>query len=131
VDRKGHLWSFDIESPTVPGLMAGSEYWTFSQYDALGQDALGVAPDELDVLFIDVDPHGFEQTLTILTLWVPRVAPGGVVLLHDTEWPEGHTGTPGSATSAVGRALDVYCGMKTLEWRNIGGNNGLGVLRIR
>ena len=131
VDRKGHLWSFDTADADVPGVFRESGYWTFTQADALGEKALDVAPREIEVLFIDLDPHSFEQTLTALTLWVPRLVPGGVALLHDTEWPEVNYVRPGSAESEVGRALDVYCGMKDLEWQNLSGCNGLGVLRIR
>lgn len=131
VDRKGHLWSFDIAEPDVPDLFRESDYWTFTQADGLGEKALDTAPREIEVLFVDLDPHSFEQTLTALTLWVPRLVPGGVALLHDTEWPEINYVRPGAADSEVGRALDVYCGMKALEWRNVSGCNGLGILRIR
>lgn len=131
IERKGHVWSFDLEPPAVPDAFTDSDYWTFTQADALGERALDVAPRQLEVLFIDLDPHSFEQTLTALTLWVPRLVPGGVALLHDTEWPEINCVRPGAAESEVGKALDVYCKMRDLEWRNIPGNNGLGVLRIR
>lgn len=131
VDRKGHVWSFDIAPAVVPDCFRESEYWTFTQDDALGEHALDVAPKQIEVLFIDLDPHSFEQTLTALTLWVPRLVPGGVALLHDTEWPEINYVRPGAAESEVGRALDVYTKMKGLEWQNISGCNGLGILRVR
>ena len=131
VTGRGHVWSFDIEPPDVPDAFRESEHWTFTLADALREKALAEAPAELDVLFVDLDPHSFEQTLTALTLWVPRVRRGGVVLLHDTEY-----GTPAAAfydphESAVGKALDVYCAMKDLAWENRPGCHGLGVLRIR
>jgi predicted O-methyltransferase YrrM len=130
-DRKGHLWSFDIAPADVPQDFRDSEHWTFTETDGLGELALDTAPKEIDVLFIDLDPHSFEQTLTALTLWVPRIVPGGVALLHDTEWPEINYVRPGAAESEVGKALDVYCKMKDLEWRNKSGCNGLGILRVR
>jgi predicted O-methyltransferase YrrM len=131
VHGRGHVWSFDIDPADVPQEFRDSDYWTFTQTDGLGELALDTAPREIEVLFIDLDPHSFEQTLTALTLWVPRIVPGGVALLHDTEWPEINYVRPGAAESEVGRALDVYCTMKGLEWRNKSGCNGLGILRVR
>jgi hypothetical protein len=83
------------------------------------------------VLFIDLDPHSFEQTLAALMMWAPRVRPGGVILCHDTEWPEINYVRPGAAESEVGRALDTFCKLRGHEWENRHGCNGLGVLRIR
>ncbi len=107
----------------------GSPYWSFLRGDALAPEALAWAPKDINVLFIDIDPHDFEQTLTALTLWTPRVMPGGVVLLHDTEKYIGAEYI--TEESGVWRALDLYCGMKHLEWRNRPGCNGLGILRVR
>src|SRR5258708_28394811 len=75
VDRKGHLWSFDTADADVPEAFRESEYWTFTQADALGEKALDVAPRGIDGLFIDLDPHSFEQTRTALPLCVPRPLP--------------------------------------------------------
>lgn len=41
-------------------------------------------PGSVDVLFVDTDPHSFEQTRGWLDAWVTRVlAQGGVALFHD------------------------------------------------
>ena len=129
--RRGHVWSIDIADADVPGEWRESEYWTFLKGDALSPWALDLTPDTIDVLFIDLDPHSFEQTLAALMMWAPRVSPGGVILCHDTEWPEINYVRPGAAESEVGRALDTFCKLRGHEWRNRPGCNGLGVLRIR
>ena len=129
--RRGHVWSIDIAGAQVPGEWRDSPYWTFLKGDALSPWALDLAPAQIEVLFIDLDPHSFEQTLAALMMWAPRVTPGGVILCHDTEWPDiGYT-APGSADSEVGRALDAFCAMRGHTWDNRHGCNGLGVLRIR
>ena len=130
IDRKGHVWSFDIRPAEVPDAFIESEYWTFTQCDALSPEALAVAPPQIDVLFVDL-MHTFVETLTACTLWVPRITPGGVALFHDTEWPEINYARPAAHESEVGRALDVYCKMRDLSWENIPGCNGLGILRVR
>jgi predicted O-methyltransferase YrrM len=130
-DRRGHVWSYDLDPADVPEAFAASGYWTFCQRDALSPAAVDTAPREVEVLFIDLDPHSFEQTLAALMMWAPLVRPGGVILCHDTEWPEIRNVTAGSAESEVGRALDAFCKMRGHEWRNRHGCNGLGVLRIR
>lgn len=130
VERKGHVWSYDVNPPDVPDCYHESDYWTFSRCDATTADALALGPPQVDVLFVDL-LHTFEETLTVCTLWVPRIPPGGVALFHDTEWPEINYVRPDAHESAVGRALDVYCKMRGLEWTNIPGCNGLGVLRVR
>jgi len=131
VARNGKVWSFDLDVPDVPELFWRSRAWSFHQLDALSQEALDAGPAMADVLFVDLDPHSYEQTLAVLRLWVPMVRPGGVVLCHDTEWPEINGVAPGSAESEVGRALDDFCAeMGGLAWENRHGNNGLGVLRL-
>lgn len=126
---RGFVWSFDLEPPDVPWELTGP-HWSFRQLDALGPRAQAAAPDLIDVLFIDLDPHSFEQTRAALDLWAPRVRPGGVVLCHDTEWPEINARCPNAHDSGVGQALDDYCREHGLSWENRTGNNGLGVLRV-
>jgi len=126
---RGFVWSFDLAPADVPWELTGP-HWSFRQLDALGVRAQAAAPDLIDVLFIDLDPHSFEQTADALRLWVPRVRPGGVVLCHDTEWPEINARCPDPHDSGVGRALDDFCRERGLSWENRAGNNGLGVLRV-
>ena len=66
-----------------------------------------------------------EPTLAELRAYVPKVRPGGVVLMHDTD-------TPGTdiAWPDVPRALDDFCEEAGLSWLNHRGWNGLGVIEV-
>lgn len=133
IHRRGHVWSIDIDDPDVPACYAESGYWSFMKGDALSPDAVMWAPPQVEVLFIDLDPHSFEQTFAALMMWHKKMVPGGVILCHDTEWPAqfAEHQRPGQAESEVGRALDAFCHHVGLSWENRHGCNGLGVLRIR
>lgn len=98
---------------------------------SLSEAARAWAPREVDVLFID-SGHQYELTFGELMLHGPRVARGGVILLHDTENPN-ESGMPacGPHDSPVGRAIDTYCAVQGLEWVNRPGCGGLGVVRVR
>jgi predicted O-methyltransferase YrrM len=122
-DRRGTLWSCDISAPDVPASWHDLDYWRFIQEDCLGEVALALLPSRCDVLFVDVDPHSYAQTLEICARYVPRVRYGGVALFHDTD-PR--------ASSPVSMALDEYCRVTTgAEWRNKSGCHGLGIMRVR
>lgn len=43
---------------------------------------------QIDLLFIDGD-HSYEGVKTDLELWLPKVKPGGWVVMHDFGWAEG------------------------------------------
>lgn len=127
---KGHVWSIDISYAKVPDEWGDSGLWSFLQADALGGEALMWAPRRCNILFIDLDPHSYEQTGQALNLWLPRVVPGGVALLHDTEFPHvGGRPTP-VHESEVGRAVDRFCKGAGLEWHNMPGSFGMGVIRL-
>lgn len=42
---------------------------------------------ELDVIYIDTDPHTLDQLKEEMELWIPKVKPGGLVILHDYAHP--------------------------------------------
>jgi predicted O-methyltransferase YrrM len=76
----GHVWSADTEPPDVPAHWRGSGLWTFLQ----GDDLLLDPPEhEFDLVFIDTSHH-YGHTLAELRKYVPLVAVGGTVLLHDS-----------------------------------------------
>lgn len=126
----GHVWSIDLDHPDVPDEWHESGDWSFLRADALGGEALCWAPRRVNVLFIDLDPHSYEQTLQALGLWLPRVLPGGLVLLHDTEFPEINCMPTPVHESEVGRAMTHFCARRGLEWRNMPGCFGLGVIPL-
>lgn len=119
----GHLWSVDIAEPEVPAEWARSTLWTFTQGDDMDPGVVAAQPQKVEVLFLDVDPHSFEQTLAELRLYVPRVRSGGVVLAHDTKFAP-HDGFP------VARALAAFCEETGLVWAELGGEFGLGQIMI-
>jgi predicted O-methyltransferase YrrM len=124
----GRLWSVDCDPPQVPAHWHDLPEWRFLQADDVGAQAREWLPQACDLLFIDTS-HEFRHTVTELFLHVPRVKPGGIVLLHDTEWaPDGdeQMAEPGGP---VAEALDVYCAGTGLSWVNRAGSYGMGVLK--
>jgi predicted O-methyltransferase YrrM len=121
----GHLWSSDINPPRVPWL--GHEQWTFIK----GDDLLVAddMPDDVDVVFIDTSHH-YTQTLAELAVYVPKVKPGGVVLLHDVELERPEGAAPSDPAFPVRRAVDEFCAAQGLTPEYVTGCYGLGVIRI-
>jgi predicted O-methyltransferase YrrM len=123
----GHLWSGDVAMPEVPVEWFKNPHWTFLPGNDI--DLRFKMPQEIDVLFIDTN-HDYRHTLAELRTYVPRLAKGGVALLHDTQWDEGdaYLATP---TGPVAQALDYFCQEAPYEWTNRGskpGGYGLGLL---
>ena len=120
----GHLWSADVLPPAVPNDWREDARWHFLLADDLSPQALAWAPPVCDVLFIDTS-HTYEQTLAELEAYAPRVAPGGTVLLHDTQFQE-----DGPTDRDVARALDTWCAANDRSWENRPGSYGLGIIRM-
>lgn len=121
----GHVWSVDITPPRLPWV--NHPHWT-----VLVGDDLWLAddlPDDVDVLFIDTS-HYYQHTCAELAMFVPKVKPGGVVLLHDTELenPEGRPDTDPPFPVRV--AVEEFCADNGLTPEFIEGSWGLGVIRI-
>jgi cephalosporin hydroxylase len=78
-------------------------------------------------VFIDTS-HAYEHTLAELRRFVPLVAGGGTVLLHDTRyeptpWEVGNVPQP---HFPVARALDTFCGETGRSWTDHDAQFGLG-----
>jgi predicted O-methyltransferase YrrM len=129
----GHVWSVDLGAPSVPAWWGETGRWTLTVGDDLDPAVADAQPAELDVLFIDTS-HTYDQTLDELRLYVPRVRPGGRVLLHDTELDGPDRGyiRPGGTDVPfpVARALDDFCAGVGLAWENHTGSYGLGVIDV-
>lgn len=125
----GHVWSVDITNPHAPRMWTESGRWTLHVGDDLDPAIVAALPDQVDIVFIDTS-HLYAQTLAELRLYAPKVKPGGVVLLHDTELEAPHGATADDPPFPVAVALRKHAeanGM-TVEW--VSGCNGLGVLYI-
>jgi len=114
---KGHLYSVDLNETPDLFWFGGTGRWSFLEADALGRKAAEWVPPEIDVLFVDLDPHSFDQTAAMILAWLPRVRKGGTALFHDTSWGGG---------TGVRDALEA----SGVAWENREGSNGLGVVRL-
>ena len=132
VEKTGWVWSIDINPPQVPDEWHSLPCWRFLQADDLSPQARAWAPPVVEVLFIDTS-HEYAHTLTELRVYGPRVRPGGVILLHDTEYGcigGEHRQWIDPRVSEVGRAVDAYCRETGLSWVNRPGSYGLGVIKV-
>lgn len=127
----GHVWSVDIEQPTYPSWWLDTGRWTLTIGPDTDPAVMAKLPDKADVIFIDT-LHTFEQTLAELRTFYPRVKPGGVMLLHDTELSaELFGGRYGSQPAfPVAAALDHFCAEQGIRWENTTGCYGLGTIHI-
>jgi cephalosporin hydroxylase len=118
----GHVWSVDVVLfPQVPyDRWLASGYWAFRQGDDMQIDTAQVP--QVDVLFIDTS-HAYEHTLAELRKFVPLVAPGGTVLLHDTRLQR-VDGEP--QEYPVATALTEYCQETGRTWTDHDAQYGLG-----
>lgn len=126
----GRLWSVDIEPPAVPGWWQETGRWAVILGDDLDPAVQAQLPEKVDVLFIDTS-HAYGHTPTELRAYVPRVKPGGVVLLHDTELESPDDKDANDPPYPVARALDAYCAEAGIEWTNTPGSYGLGRIDVR
>lgn len=132
LESGGHVWSSDItdvaRDPEGMGPWSRCPLWTFTRGDDMDPAVQAQLPAEVDVLFIDTS-HEYLHTLAELRAYMPRVAPGGIALLHDTNL----IGWPGYAwdrdVPPVWAALDEWCAETGRSWENLPGQYGLGIIR--
>ena len=129
----GHVWSCDVTNAALdPEGMApwrGVPQWTFTCGDDMDPAVQAALPAEVDVFFLDTS-HEYDHTLAELRAYMPRVAPGGVALFHDTNiigWP-GYAWD--SKTPPVQAALDDWCAETGQSWENLPGEYGMGLIRL-
>jgi cephalosporin hydroxylase len=128
----GHVWSADIADVALDpeGMLpwAREPRWTFTCGDDMDATVQSLLPARCDVLFIDTS-HEYEHTLAELRAYMPRVAPGGIALFHDTNL----IGWPGyrwdSRVPPVRAALGDWCAETGLSWENLPGEYGMGIIR--
>jgi cephalosporin hydroxylase len=122
----GHLWSVDPMPMMVPPAWFEAPFWTPRRADDLR--IVDELPNDVDIVFVDT-LHTYDQTLAELIAYVPKVKPGGVVLLHDTELPHPEA-DPTCAAFPVRRAIEHYLTGKPWECEFRSGCYGLGVIRM-
>lgn len=134
----GELWSADLNEPRVPASWHDIPAWHFRQGDSASPGVLAWMPEKADVVFMDTS-HTYDQQLAELRAYVPRVRPGGTVLVHDTQCvPRDNFETDSFIPTAepegpVTDALDAYCEETGLTWvnrRSGEGLYGMGVITI-
>ncbi len=125
-DHGGHVWSVDIVEPDVP--WRGHPQWTLIIGDDM--DVVDQLPDDADVLFIDTS-HFYTATIRELRMYVPKLRPGGVVLMHDTEMSRQHPKEPTyPVRSAIERYVKRHHRGPPVKPEYVTGSCGLGVIRL-
>jgi predicted O-methyltransferase YrrM len=125
----GHVWSVDIGPVKAPDWWEATGRWTLTLGDDMHPAVRAAQPEQVDVLFIDTS-HAYQHTLDELRIYVPRVASGGTVLLHDTELECPEDRDPDDPPFPVARALDTFCEETGMQWSNRDGCWGLGVIEV-
>ena len=138
LEKDGQMWSADINESQVPGYFHEIPQWHFRQGDSVTSDTLRWMPKKAHVVFMDTS-HTFEQQLAELRAYVPRVQPGGTVLIHDTQCIPADNFESDSFTpmprpeGPVTDALNAYCEESGLSWTNRHSEApyyGMGVIEI-
>lgn len=124
----GHVWSGDVTDVTLDseGMLPwrNNPRWTFVCGDDMDPEIQKWFPREVDVLFIDTS-HEYQHTLDEIRDYLPRVAPGGVALFHDTNLQLNISGQ-NTVIPPVRQALDD----SGHSWEDIPGEYGLGKIQL-
>ena len=91
----GRVYAIDPHSPkdgyaNIDGIIMAaniraSKLHNIMQVDHYSQDALGMVPPMIDLLWIDGD-HSPEGVMRDFDLYAPRITRGGIIALHDTQY---------------------------------------------
>ena len=123
----GEVWSVDISEPRVPEAWRDLPFWYLTVGDDL--EVADQLPDDVDVLFIDTS-HTFEQTKAELELYAPKVRPGGVIVLHDTELKHPDASPASDPAFPVAEAVREFSGASGLNVEWVTGCYGLAVITV-
>ncbi len=119
----GHLWSVDLTNNHGP-----EPGWTFVVGNDLDPRVLELLPTDVDIVFIDTS-HFYEHTRDELSAYLPKVRPGGRIVLHDSdlERPENSSSEP---PFPVLKAATEFCKAHHFCWTEWQNNNGLLSIQI-
>jgi len=122
---QGRLWCVDTErrflDAAAENLRQHDLIHRVSFVEGFSTDGqvLAALPSSIDLLFIDTS-HEYRPTLAEIEIYLPRLAPGGLIALHDSISQDG-----------VRRAIfDRWSEFETLTFATEAGN-GVTVLRVR
>lgn len=116
VKNGGRLVSIDVDH--CQSIFEGHPDWTFIRGSSIDPNTLPVVDVLFDVVFLDT-LHTYEHVKAELELWGPRVAPGGMILVHDVDTFKG-----------AGDAVSEWVAARKLDYQIRHGSNGLGVVKI-
>jgi len=127
VAGRGQVWGVDLEWLLPPrsrlNPIVGND---------LDPDVFAQTPDVVDLLFID-SSHAYDHTRQELAMYGPKVRPGGVIVLHDTqnEHPEDmNPAIPPQDAFPVRRAMIEYAETHGYVWDEDPASWGLGVVYV-
>lgn len=89
-------------------------------------------PAFCDLLFVD-SSHDYDHTVAELDLYGPKVVPGGVIVLHDTENEHPEDTEPAIGPQdpfPVRRAMVEYAESRSLRFSEDSGSYGLGIIYV-
>lgn len=118
--RGGHLVSVDIDD--CSHLFRGHPNWSFLQGSSVDERTrdtiLSAYAGPIQCLLIDTE-HTYEQFRQEAAIWFDAVAPGGVILAHDTETFPG-----------VRRAVEEACAARGWHVTYVLPDNGMAVIEV-
>lgn len=139
LEGRGHLWSVDCSFPVAaPGTVVNLldpqgplgviPWWTFVLgYDTWPEVLTALPADGVDIVFLDTN-HVYEETLTELALYYPRVRQGGRIYLHDTALETTGNATTPQPPYPVRTAMYEFCAERKLKCDNNPNCSGLGTI---
>ncbi len=141
LEDRGHLWavdcSFPVPGPEVPGVnlldpqgpLGVLRHFHFVLGYCEWPETMAALPDQVDVVFLDCN-HGYRETLEQLDLYLPRVRPGGRLLLHDTDLLENLGALEPEPKYPVRTAMEEFCAEMELECSSDPRCSGLGTILV-
>ena len=126
-EQGGEVWSVDISEPRVPAEWRDLPFWYLTVGDDL--EVSDRLPDQVDIVFIDTS-HTFEQTKAELELYVGKVKPGGVMVLHDTELERPDASPTSDPAFPVAEAVRQFSEASGLNVEWVTGCYGLAIVTV-
>ena len=119
MDKKAILYSYDNDSKIVAG---NDKNWIYSNVGGVkGFEAWDKG--DIDFLFVDTDPHSFDQTYLWCLAWFSLLKEGGISLWHDAELKRAGVDVKG--------ALQTFAKYHKVDLSFIEENYGMGIMKCK